>query len=131
MDVDQRKYLIERIKQEYNNTIAPLKGPAKNNGPRYELYTPEEMEEMLRRGDFTKVIKVEPNHYGSDNFLITYFKAKSEIVLPDYSAILSEITTEKNKVLDQIMLGDIPNATEILSKFLNFLSTEKVKFNGN
>ena len=130
MDVDQRKYLIERIKQEYNNTIVPFK----TNSKKFTVpnpYTYEEMVKMVKEGDLSKVLNFSAYPYASSCLTVSFKREELDTKPVDYTALLEKLTTEKNKVLDQIMLGDIPNASEILSKFLNFLATEKAKFNVN
>ena len=131
MDIDQRKYLIERIKQEYNSVIGPFKTNCKKRQP-IERYTKQEMVDMIRGGDFSKVTEYHLNStWGLCGLLVGFQDKPSTTPAVDYTVLLEKLATEKNKVLDTIMLGDIPNASEILSNFIKFLNNEKEKLNGN
>ena len=129
MDIDQRKYLIERVKQEYNNVIAPFSN--KNQKAEHQYLTHHEMEAALRVGDCSLVSSFGSNEFVSSNYITVYFHPKTTITPPNYASLLEKLSAERNKVLDTIMLGDIPNASEILSNFIKFLNNEKEKLNGN
>ena len=130
MDIDQRKYLIERIKKEYNNVIAPFSN--KNQKAEHQYLTHHEMEAALRVGDCSLVSSFSSDVFGNPpDYITVYFHPKTTIIPPNYASLLEKLSAERNKVLDTIMLGDIPNASEILSNFIKFLNNEKEKPNGN
>ena len=122
MDNEQRKYLLERVKQEYNSVTAPLKN---GKQPKATLYNSAEMFAFIKEGNLDKIA----DWYGNSGSLNIQFKPKNVEKVADYTELLKKLSDEKNKVLDTIMLGELPNAADLLRDFVSFLKTETEKVN--